>query len=38
MTVKDLDSDIWDPRGNSLSKVVSTYYQSTNDSAYQPLD
>ena len=25
MTVTDLDSDIWDPRGNSLSKVVSTY-------------
>lgn len=25
MTVTDLDSDIWDLRGNSLSKVVSTY-------------
>ena len=26
MAVTDLDSDIWDPRGNSLSKVVSTYW------------
>ena len=26
MTVIDLDSNIWDPRGNSLSKVVSTYW------------
>ena len=26
MTMTDLDSDIWDPRGNSLSKVVSIYW------------
>lgn len=38
MTVTDLDSDIWDPRGNSLSKVVSTYWPVNKRSAYQPLD
>ena len=27
MTVTDLDSDIWDPRGNSLSKMVPTYWR-----------